>query len=137
MHPRGISSRGATVGVYSMAQNKMWAKVGVWSFVAGLVIAAAVAIFSQGQMSNTMAAVLGILGILVGILNVGDDEVQLFLLSSLAFLIAASSMKVVVDLLPGVIADWVSGFLAAVVVFAAPAAFVVSLTALYHVAKDQ
>jgi len=120
-----------------MAKKSIGQKVGVWSFVAGLVIAVLVALVSGGQMSGMTAGVLGVLGLVVGLLNVADEEVNLFLLAALVFIVSASAITGVTSLLPGMLASWLSGFFTALVVFTAPAAFVVSLVALYHVAKDQ
>lgn len=119
-----------------MAKSNMWSKVGVWAFLAGLLIAIIVALFS-GTMTALTAGILAVLGIVVGLLNVADEEVHLFLLASLVFLVAAGSMATVGNLLPGVLAGWMTGFFAAIVVFMAPAAVIVSLVALYHIAKDK
>ena len=120
-----------------MAKKSIWPKVGSWSFIAGIVIAILVGLVSGGDMSSGTASLLGILGLIVGLLNIADEEVNLFLLAALVFLVSASAITAVTGVLPGTIAGWLTGFFTALVVFTAPAAFVVSLVALYHIAKDQ
>lgn len=121
-----------------MAKNnkKMWSKIGVWAFVIGLVIALLVALFNTG-FGGWATALLAILGLIVGLLNVADEEVSLFLLAALVLLVVAGSLTN----LFGVFGTGVSGFwtrfMSAIIAFVAPAAFVVSLTALYHIAKDR
>lgn len=120
-----------------MAKKNIWSKVGVWSFIAGLVIAVLVGLFTGAAFGATAITVLAILGLIVGLLNVADEEVHLFLLASLVFLVAAGTMSALLQVLPGTVAAAFQRFFAAIAVFVGPAAFVVSLTALYHVAKDR
>jgi hypothetical protein len=119
--------------------SNMWAKIGVWSFVVGVVIAVLIALFTLFGRGTGMPAwtvvVLAILGLIVGLLNIGADEVNRFLLASIAFVIAAASMATVFAQL-GSSFDWLQAFMSAIAVFAAPAALVVAFKALYEVAKD-
>lgn len=118
-----------------VAKKNIWSKVGVWSFVAGFVIAVLFALFA-GVLQGYSLVILAVLGLIVGLLNIVDEEVSLFLLASLVFLVAAGSMTTVLQVFPGLLGDWLQRFFVAVVVFVSPAAFIVSLTALYHIAKD-
>ncbi len=116
-----------------MAEKKgIMSKVGVWAYIAGLVIAILVALFSSG-LGKTTVAILGILGIVVGLLNISDEEVQLFLLGSVAFVIAASSMGAVFGALGLPMLETLAQ---GITVFTAPGALVVAFKALYNVAKD-
>jgi xanthosine utilization system XapX-like protein len=121
-------------------KSKLWSKIRVWSYVAGLLIAAIVGLLtvfgSSPTLGATTVAVLGVLGIIVGLLNIGDDEVQLFLLASIAFVIASSGMAAVFNAIGGKAFLGLGVFMSAIVVFTAPGALVVAFKALYQVAKD-
>lgn len=117
-----------------MAKKDNWMpQVGAWSFVLGLVIAILAGLFS-GAGNATAITVLGILGLIVGLLNIGDKEVVLFLLANLAFITAASALNSVLGLIPA-IGAYVAPILGYIVVFVAPAAGIVALKALYEVAQ--
>ncbi len=109
-------------------------KVGVWSFYAGLGIAIIAAIFSANGLNTTTAWILGALGVIIGILNVTDKEVKLFLLASLTFILAASSLSSILGAIgfPG----FFTRLFDAVVIFVAPGAAIVSLRALWDITKD-
>jgi hypothetical protein len=119
-----------------MAGSKMWAKVGVWAYVVGIVIAVLVAIFAQ--LETWSIAVLAVLGIIVGLLNITDKEVKLFLIASIAFVVAASQMGIVFNAVSYFFGrDTLVRLTQAIVVFTAPGALVVAFKALYHVAKSE
>jgi hypothetical protein len=119
--------------------DKLWSKVGVWSYVAGLVIAVLLALFSlfgRGPgLSGWAVGVLVVLGLIVGLLNISDDEVNTFLLAAIAFVVASSSMAAIFASL-GSSFDWLQTFMSAIAVFTAPGALVVAFKGLYNVAKD-
>lgn len=119
----------------TMTSNKLWAKVGVWSYVVGLLIAFIASLFYNGTGDSWVVISLAILGLIVGLMNIGDDEVQLFLLGAMAFVIAGSSMGLVFKEL-GPNFAFLTKFMGAIVVFTAPGALVVAFKALYHVARD-
>jgi len=103
-------------------------KIGVWSFYAGLVIAVIAAIVMQNNTAVPIA--LGVLGVVVGLLNVVDKEVNTFLIATIALVVGASSLA-------GLFSAWasVAAFLMNVVYFVAPGAAVVALKALYDITK--
>ena len=103
-------------------------KIGVWSFYAGLLIAVVASFWSHPMIP----AVLGILGIVVGLLNVVDKEVKTFLIATIALVVSASSLA-------GLFAQWgsVASFLMNVVTFVAPGAAVVALKALYDITSSK
>lgn len=116
--------------------SKLWAKVGVWAYIVGLIIALLVSIFSvQQNLAGWAIFTLVVLGIIVGLLNIGDEEVLMFLVASVAFIVAASSMGNIFQGLGPAFA-FLARFMDAVVVFTAPGALVVAFKALYHVARD-
>ncbi len=106
------------------------ARIGVWSYVAGIVIALLV---SLTELAAWSTALLVILGVIVGLLNIADEEVQLFLLASVAFVVAAMALSGPFSMVG---AAWLSRLMNAIVLFTAPGALVVSFQALYRVAKS-
>ncbi len=115
--------------------SKIWSKVGVWSYIAGLVIALLVAIFSGiGGLAGWAVWTLVILGVIVGLLNIGDDEVLMYLVASVAFVVSASALQGVFAAIGGL--TMVETFMNAIIVFTAPGALVVAFKALYQVAKS-
>ncbi|MFH1106843.1 MAG: hypothetical protein V1787_03020 [Candidatus Micrarchaeota archaeon] len=110
----------------------MWPQIGAWSYIAGLVIAILAAF--TGVSSNTTFLLAG-LGLLVGLLNIADKEVMLFLVASLVFLVSASSLNVVMMAIPA-IGGFIPAILSNIVTFVAPGAAVVALKALYDVSRS-
>lgn len=114
----------------------LWARIGVWSYLAGLIVALLVAIFSEGTLDKFSIGALAILGLIVGLINIGDSEVMLFLVASIAFIVAAGAMVQVFQLL-GIAFTSLRVFMEAIIVFTAPGTLVVSFKALYEVQKDE
>ena len=109
--------------------------IGPWAFVLGIVIAL-LAGFATTTVDTTLVLVLAVLGIIVGFLNVSDKEVVKFLVSTLAFMIAASSLNVVFAKLPESVGIGLSLAMSYIGVFVAPAAAIVAIKALYDIAKE-
>ncbi len=116
-------------------QEDSWSKIGAWSFIVGLAIAVVAGIFypTATPMAGNVF-VLGILGILVGILNIGDKEIMMFLLGALTFLVASSSLSVVFSIIPA-LGPVLPSILNNIVLFVGPGAAVVALKALYDVSQ--
>ena len=111
-------------------------KVGPWSFVLGLIVAIVSALTRQ------VFWMLGVLGLIVGLLNITEKEVTKYLLASLTFLMSANALSItlgrLVDLVP-FIGRWMSfidPLLANITIFVAPGAAIVALKALYSVSKN-
>lgn len=122
------------MGEHTMARKKnrsVMEKVGVWAYVVGFLIALIVALISPVGLASTWIVVLAILGFIVGLLNIADSEVHLYLTASVAFIVSAWAFM-------AMIGNWMflKTFMQAIIVFTAPGALVVSFKALYHVAKD-
>jgi hypothetical protein len=107
--------------------------IGPWAFIAGIVIAL-LAAFVTG-MDSTILLVLTVLGLIVGVLNVGDKEVLKFLVGTIAFIVAGSSLNPIFALIPGIGAQ-LSTAMSYLVTFVSPAAAVVAIKAVYEVSKD-
>ena len=106
--------------------------VGAWAYIIGIVVALAASIWRPQGLDYLTIAVLAVLGIVVGVLNITDEEVVTFLVASLAFIVSASSVRLVLaDLL------FVETFMNAVIIFTAASAFIVSVKAIFQVAKNE
>ena len=107
--------------------------IGPYAYFLGILVAvfAGFAVIPEPISISFLAA----LGVIVGLLNVSDHELEKFLLASLTFLFCAVSLANITYLIP-VIGDqlrWVLYYLTA---FAAPAAAVVSIKAIHEVGQE-
>lgn len=109
--------------------------VGGWAFLVGVVIAL---IFGAGFVKDpTWSVILFVIGLLIGLLNVADEEVSPFLLSA-AVLIIASQFGAVTfkdiasrgDILNGII-----GILDALTTIFVPATVIVAIKNVFGLAK--
>lgn len=109
--------------------------VGGVVFIVGLVLAAIIALFSAANVPAWAVWVLGILGLIVGLINISDREVQLFLIASLAFLLSFQALSAVFTSLTF---GWeaVAAFFSLLTVFVAPATAIVAIKALFQVTRD-
>ncbi|VVB67920.1 Uncharacterised protein [Candidatus Norongarragalina meridionalis] len=117
-----------------MAESMM-SKLGPWAFIVGLVIAI-LAGFVYPTTDLTIVLVLGVLGIIVGVLNISGKEVNSFLLATVAFMVGASSLGAVLAVIPA-IGPELPRILDYIVAFIAPGAALVALKAIYEVAKEK
>jgi hypothetical protein len=103
------------------------ATVGKWAFIVGLVIAGGAGLLLQAVW---VVWVLAILGVIVGLLNVTQEETQGFLLAAIAFALSATALNTV-PYVGGVVAN-ILGYVAA---FVAGAMIVVALKAMFETAR--
>lgn len=108
-------------------------KIGPWAFLIGLVLAVLAGFFAAADA--TIVLVLAVLGIVVGLLNVSDKETVPFLVATIAFMLAASSLNIVFAVLP--MMSSMSNVMSLIGVFVAPAAAVVAIKAIYGAAKEK
>jgi len=103
------------------------ATVGKWAFIVGLVLAGVAGLLLQ---AGWVVWVLAILGVIVGLLNVTQEETQGFLLAAIAFALSATALNTV-PYIGGVVAN-ILGYVAA---FVAGAMIVVALKAMFETAR--
>jgi len=101
-------------------------KVGSWAFIIGLIIAIVAGVL--GTPGGLTVWVLAVLGLVVGIINVTHSEAQLYLVASIAFLVSAASLIVILPPLAKMLTN--------IIIFVGPSAAVVALRALYDIAKE-
>ncbi len=104
------------------------ALVGKGSLVVGLVIAV---VGGVGLEQAWFGWVLAVLGLIVGLLNISDDESQTFLIAAIALIAAANALGAI-PVIGGMATDIVTNL----VVLLGGAVLVVSLKNLFGVAKD-
>lgn len=106
-------------------------KVGEWAFLVGLLLAIVLGLFPQALSTTTVASVLVVLGIIVGLVNIVAKESHDFLLASVALLVAGTAGY---GILPGV-GTFLGAMLSNITTFVAPAAVIVAIKAVYSLAK--
>jgi hypothetical protein len=109
---------------------KITTKAGNWLFLLGVLIAIILGIVFPSN--GNVAALLAVIGIIVGLLNITAAEVKDFLLASVTLVVAAGSMKLL-PLVGAAISSIMEYFLALV----SPAAVVVAIIAVWNLAKTR
>ncbi|MCS7109789.1 MAG: hypothetical protein NZ903_03260 [Candidatus Micrarchaeota archaeon] len=110
-------------------------QVGYFAFVAGLFISLFVSVvYSSLQPIHIYA--LGLLGIVIGLLNIEGREVFPFMLAVAVFLLAFNSYIKVISSM-NLSFDLLNRFMQALVYIIGPAAFVVSLRIIYESTKTK
>ncbi|MEM3455461.1 MAG: hypothetical protein QXW80_06445 [Candidatus Micrarchaeia archaeon] len=110
-------------------------QVGYFAFIAGLFVAAFVAVAYPALMPVHVYS-LGLLGIIIGLLNIEAREVWPYILAAVAFLVASTTFMQTIDALP-VVNLLLERFLNALIYIVGPGAFVVSLRIIYEAAKSR
>ena len=113
-------------------KSKEIAKLGEIAFLGGVILAAIVGLVPSAVAgyNTTIALVLVVLGILVGLINITAKETHEFLLATVALLIAGTAGLQIIP----VVGTFVQAVLSNVVSFVAPAAVIVALKAVYELA---
>ncbi|HLC63597.1 MAG TPA: hypothetical protein VJJ21_04745 [Candidatus Nanoarchaeia archaeon] len=102
--------------------------IGSWAFLIGVILA--VVLGFLGEIQGYVAAALVILGIVVGLLNISDDEVSAFLTAGAVLVIVSYMGASVMDGVP-----YVGNILTAMSALFVPATIVVALKSVFSLAK--
>jgi hypothetical protein len=107
-------------------------KIGSWAFMIGVIIAV---IAGFWQLGMVWTAILVILGLIVGFLNVTGKETMPFLMATVSLVIVA---RFAGDL-PGLndVSPVLGSIFRALVIFVVPSTIVVALKAIYALASDE
>ena len=110
--------------------------IGGSAFIIGLVLSAAIAIFSSTVVPLWAIYTLAIIGVIVGFLNITEHESIGFLVASIAFLISFQALGTVFTVLT---LGWqgVSAFFYLMSIFVAPAAAIVATKEILGAAKGR
>ena len=106
-------------------QSNMW---GSWAFLIGVILAIVFGL--TGVMNSTLMIILIIIGLLVGLLNIGGDEVQPFLMSGVVLIIASAFGQQVVSTIP-----LLERILSALLLVFVPATIIVALKNVFSMAR--
>ena len=113
-------------------------KIGAWAFIIGIALAILVGIagnsIGMAITSTNVVLVLGLLGVIVGVLNVTDREVGLFLIATIAFLSAGVALERVLSAIP-MVGNMINPVIGCLALFVAPAAAIISIKALWDISK--
>lgn len=127
-----------------MAKENKIINYGQYAFLGGLVIAIVVGLASNmlGTALPLAMAVLGVLGVIVGLMNISDKEIMPFLVAAIALIVATVAVKdtvanigVIMGPLFQPVELAINNLFGAVSVFVAMAAFIVAILQIYKLAR--
>jgi len=107
-------------------------KIGAYAFLVGILISVIFGLIYQMAHPVWLSTVLIILGLIVGLLNIEDKNISLFLIASITFIATSNSINAI-----PVIGDVLRGILVNLVYFVAPAALIVSIVAIIRVSNSK
>ena len=110
-------------------------QVGHYSFIVGILLAVIVGLVPslRGDLSIIIMLVLGVV---VGLLNITAREVSVFLIASVALIMASSVGATAFRAVPS-IGEYLTAILGNILIFVAPAAIIVALKAIYALAEGR
>ena len=112
--------------------------IGPTAFVIGIVLAVVLGLVPKilgGSSANIL--ILGVLGIVVGILNVTSKELNNYIIANIGFIVgAAAFMGVLSALTLGVYSSMLVYVVQNIILFVAPGLAVVCLREIYSIMKD-
>lgn len=111
-----------------MARKSSGNLIGGWAFLVGVVLAIILGLFNT--FSSGWMTVLVIIGVIIGLLNIADEEAEPFLLSGLALIIASAFGQSVMQSIP-----ILNSILLALLVIFVPATIVVAIRNVFTIAR--
>jgi len=111
-----------------LAKSKGSSTIGSWAFLIGVILA--VILGALGVVEGTWTAVLVVLGLIVGILNITDEEVRPFLTAGTVLVLVSFLGR---DVLGSV--ALLGNILSAVMALFVPATVIVALKSVFSIAK--
>jgi len=112
-----------------MAKANLGDMVGGWAFLIGVLLAVIAGLFPSVS-TPVMLTVLVVIGIVVGLLNIGTKEVTQFLFSGLVLVLISSSGKDLMSSIP-----FVNGILTALLAIFIPATVIVAVKNVMSLAR--
>lgn len=103
--------------------------IGSWAFLIGFILAVLLGLL--GAVNSTWAAVLVVIGVIVGLLNVADREVTPFLMSGTVLIIASALGQSIVGSV-----SMLDGVLTALLAIFVPATIIVAIKNVFSLAKN-
>ena len=109
--------------------------LGPVAFYVGLLISV-ISAFVAGP-SGALYVVLAVLGIIVALLNITAKEVNMYMVSSIAFIVSFSAVQQLVTAAGLTLPDWLTKLAANLVVLVGAGVIIVALKAIYQLAKSE
>jgi len=116
--------------------------IGAYAFLVGVLLAIVAGFFGGfGIGQEVILLTLGVLGLVVGFLNIAEKEIVPFLVAVVAINVSLGSLSTVIKNLLGIIpafagiAAGINTALGYLMVFVSPAAAIVALIAIWNLAK--
>ncbi|MFC2143595.1 hypothetical protein ACFLQN_04315 [Candidatus Aenigmatarchaeota archaeon] len=106
-------------------------------FVVVAILAGIAAAFAGPLDTTIVSAVLVVLGIIVGFLNISEKETTAFLIAAVALLVAGTASFNALGSTPGTVGYLISQILGFIGAFVAPAAVIVALKAVYALGRKK
>ena len=104
-------------------------KLGAWAFLIGVVLA--VVLGALGKVEGTVVTVLVAIGLIVGLLNVKDEETTPFLFAGVSMVIVSALGGNVLGTI-----SWAANILSALNAIFVPATIIVALKTVFGLAKN-
>ena len=114
--------------------------IGAWAFLVGVILAIIIGLFQTNihSISSLFYIILVILGVLVGLLNVADRDLNTFLIASVALVIVSglgnNTLIFVANISP--ILSSLSNVLSALLVMFIPATIIVALKVVFAISSN-
>ena len=109
--------------------------LGSWAFLIGVILAIILGAGFAGRFDATITWILVVIGVLVGLLNVANKEVQPFLISGLVLIIDSSLTANLVVSIPSA-GPILASTLASLIIVFAPATIIVALKNVFSITKN-
>ncbi len=119
-------------------KNSSMEKLGVWCFLAGLVIVVIAAFLWPNTDKGWVIWLLGLLGIVVGLLNITGKEVMTYLVATVTLIVAAGGFINLVDKFGmTTVETFLRALLNYIIAFVAPGAVIVAVKSIYSINKEK
>ena len=113
-----------------MAKKRKGNLLGSWSFLIGVILALVFGFFQISGLSQNVTYFLVVLGIIIGLLNIADEEVHPFLIAGTILVIVGTLGQSVVSVVPVF-----ERILQSLTVLFVPATIIVALKHVFSLAK--
>ena len=108
-------------------------RIGGYAFLLGLLLSVIFALIPSINTANWVPIVLLVLGIIIGLLNIEDKNISLFLIASIVLIATSSTPLHTLPLIGSFLEKLILNF----VNFVMPAALIVSIVAIIRIANSK
>lgn len=129
-----------------MKQKSMLEAVGSWTFILGVILALLVGILSafmrvKPQAMGMIAAIMAVLGLIVGLLNINDREVNSFIIAAIGLSVGSVSLTSLGSIMTqtaatAALGQMIQSAFSVFGTFVAGAVVIPALKSVYKISKD-